>query len=164
MPDIVFKICEELKISNLNCVCCKKKIKNSNLRFSLISNEEKKYTNLIPNNKEYIFLKILENREIIAVSGDLINQFGLKPKDLLTKKIQEIEKCKELINDYIGELFDSCLEEGEAYEFDFSTNIHSNIFTCSMYPCSIPGRISSVDVVIRYSKEEINLNNIKIIN
>lgn len=166
MPDIIFKLCDNFKVSNLVCSCCRKdkRSKEDEIEFELVSNEEKKYHNLIPANDKYIYLKILDTTEIIAVGGELLSIFNLTSKDLINMKTDEITKCKDFFNDYLTPLIRSCIDDGEAYEFDFSTNIHSHIFTCSLYPCSIPEKINSVDIVIRYSKKEINNKDIKVIN
>lgn len=144
-----FKLCDNFKINRLNC--CTKGDTLTAEDFTLIKTKHKKYNNLVPSNHDYIFLKVLDNGEIISVVGKLLPYFGLKSKDLLGKPLNKITKCQPLFNDYIEPLFLACMEKNSAYQFDFE--LKGQKFSCSLFPCSIPVDITSVDIVIRPSHD-----------
>lgn len=143
-----FKLCDKFEIKK-NICCIKKNESLADTEFKLIKTKHKKYPKLVPVNREYFFLKVLDNQEIISVVGDLLKFFKLKPKDLLHQTLSEISKCQPLFNDFILPLFESCLENDSAYQFDFE--VKDKKFSCSLYPCYISNDISSVDIVIRPS-------------
>ena len=103
----------------------------------------------MPRNYDYIFLKVLDTSQIISATGKLLNFFNLKDKDLIGKKLEEVKKCQPLFADYIEPLFNSCLENNLAYQFDFE--VREKKFSCTLYPCPIPQDIVSIDIVIRPS-------------
>ena len=148
MPLMEIKLCDNFKINKLVC-CIKNKEVLTEADFKLIKTKHKKYKQLVPKHTDYIFLKILDTGEIISVVGKLLSFFNLKSKHLLHKFINDIDKCSSLFSEFISPLFDSCLEKNLAYQFDFE--LKNKRFSCSLYPCSIPDEITSVDIVIRYS-------------
>lgn len=148
MPYVEIKLCDNFKISKLTC-CPKKSSSFTDEDFKLIKAKQKKYHNLIPRKEDYIFLKVLYSGEIIAAVGKLLDAFHLKKEDLINKNLEDVSKCQVLFSDYIEPLFYSCLEKELAYQFDFK--IKQKHYSCSIYPCSIPEEISSVDIVIRPS-------------
>lgn len=165
MPCLEFKLCENFKISKIICSCKKTPEPIVETDLKLIKTGHKKYKELVPKSKKYIYLKILDTGEIISVIGKLITFFNLKTKDLLHKKLGDIEKCSILFSDFISPLFDSCVEKNLAYQFDFE--LKKKRFSCSLYPCQIPEEedilISSVDIVIRYSHNIISTDTNKFI-
>ena len=52
------------------------------------------------------------------------------------------------------------IKKGEAYQFLFNTTQDENPLVCSLYPCSIPGSISSVDIVVRQPQDIIEKSRI----
>lgn len=161
MSCIEIKLCDSFKISKLSCFP-KQSCSFSEQDFKLIKTKQKKYTNLIPKKEDYIFLKVLHGGEIISAVGKLLNLFKLKQQDLINKNLEDVSKCQVLFSDYIEPLFYSCLDNGVAYQFDFK--IKNKYFSCSLYPCSLPDEISSVDIVIRPSHNtEVETNTDKFI-
>jgi len=157
---IVCNICENFNISKLNCICRKNKeddhICPNEIEFDLIKSEKKRYSELIPNEDNYLYLKIIKNETIIALSGETFLELPFEEKDVINKKLSEIKIYPVFFIDYIRPLFLTSMEKGEAYQFDFRTNITERLLTCSIYPCSMPGAISSCDIVIRYSHQVLN--------
>ena len=130
MPTVNFSICQNFKISNLIFKCSKEEERS--LEFVLVDQQDKHYTfpNLIPESNNYLFLKIDRFEKIISVEGEYIKLFKMKKKDLLNKNLYDIRN-------------------GEAYQFSFKINKDDSDLVCSIYPCYIPGKTSSVDIVIR---------------
>ena len=151
MSMVNIKCCDTFSISKIFFSCKKKEIDTNELTFELIESPHKKFDDLILSNQDYLYLKILKNKKIISVEGNYIKKLFMTKEDLLNKKLDSINKCSELFGEYILPLFETSIENGEAYQFDFKTSIENKIMACSLYPCSIPGAIASVDVVIRNS-------------
>ena len=151
-----FKLCDKFEIKK-NICCIKKTTHLSESDFKLIKTKHKKYQKLVPAYHDYIFLKVLDNQEIISAVGDLLKFFKLKEKDLVGKLLNDVTKCQILFNDFILPLFESCLENNSAYQFDFE--VSNRKFSCSLYPCYIPDDIASVDIVIRHSHHALNETN-----
>jgi len=157
---IVCNLCQNFTISKLSCGCSKQKendgeINPSEVEFTLIETKRISYTELIPNNDNYTYLKILKDEKIVAISGEFLLEMPLKKEEILDKKLYEINIYPVFFIDYIRPLFLNAIDKGEAYQFAFHTNITSRNITCSIYPCSLPGNISSCDVVIRYNHQVI---------
>jgi len=148
MPLCEIKLCDSFKINRIFC-CSKKNKVLSEDDFKLIKTKHKKYKKLVPKNYDYIFLKVLDDSKIISATGKLMSFFTLKEKDLLDKKLEDVKKCQPLFSEYIEPLFNSCLENNLAYQFDFE--VKEKKFSCSLYPCHIPNDIVSIDIVIRPS-------------
>lgn len=157
---IVCNICENFNISKLNCNCRKNNepehICPHEVEFELIKSEQKRYSELIPTDDNYLYLKIIKNETVIALSGETFLEMPFEESDILNKKISEIKIYPVFFIDYIKPLFLTSMEKGEAYQFDFRTNITERLLTCSLYPCSMPGAISSCDIVIRYAHQAIS--------
>ena len=162
---IVCNLCQNFTISKLSCGCSKRKendgeINPSEVEFTLIETKKISYSELIPNNDNYTYLKILKDETIVAISGEFLLEMPLKNEDILNKKIYEIDIYPVFFIDYIRPLFLIAIDKGEAYQFAFRTNITTRNITCSIYPCSLPGSISSCDVVIRYNHHVISSKSI----
>lgn len=151
-----FKLCEKFEIKK-NICCIKKSETLTESDFKLIKTKHKKYPKLVPSHHDYIFLKVLNNHEIISVVGDLLKFFKLKTKDLMGKTLDSVSKCQPLFSDFILPLFESCLTNVSAYQFDFE--VLNKKFSCSLYPCYIPDDIASVDIVIRPSHHTLTNKN-----
>jgi hypothetical protein len=157
-----FKLCEKFEIKKIIC-CIKKTERLTESDFKLIKTKHKKYPELVPVHHNYIFLKVLSSHEIISAVGDLLKFFKLNIKDLVGKTLIDVSKCQPLFSDFILPLFESCLENDSAYQFDFE--VGDKKFSCSLYPCYIPGDIASTDIVIRPSHHaltKLNKNEFKI--
>lgn len=158
---IVCNICENFKISKLVCNCKNNKeedevIQSEEIEFSLLTSDKRKFDNLIPNNDNYLFFKINKDETVISAAGEAFLEMPLVEEDILNKKLKYIEIYPIFFQDYIRPLFLNSIEKGEAYQFDFKTNITEKKLICSIYPCSMPGVISSCDVVIRYNHDTID--------
>jgi hypothetical protein len=151
-----FRLCEKMKFKLTFSFCARK---NEEIQYEeeeesiiLLNAHHKNYTSFVPNTN-YLFLKILSNEKIIAVSGDLLEFFDLKTEDLLYKKINYIIKRQDLFIDCIEPLFCSCLKQKLTYQFDFE--FKNRKFSCSIYPCLVLKKLLSVDIVIRNSQNII---------
>ena len=151
MSMVNIKCCDTFSVSKVFFSCKKRENDNEELTFELIESPHKKFEDLIPSSQDYLYLKILKNKKIISVDGNYIKNLLLTKEDLINKKLDSINKCSELFGEYILPLFETSIKNGEAYQFDFKNNNENRIMACSIYPCSIPGAITSVDVVIRNS-------------
>lgn len=150
-------LCQEFNLFTKFINCCRKnKDNNSEEDFRLIKTIPKKYIELVPRYHDYIYLKILKSGKIISVSGGLLKFFNLKTKDLLNINLNEIRKCTILFEEYIGPLFESCLEKNISYQFIFK--FKKKIFSCSLYPCWVPDKLCSIDIVMRPYQNTINNN------
>lgn len=159
---VTFNCCAEFKISDFACYCIRRNRKDKKeITFDLIHSEPKKYDNLIPANEDYIYFKILNNNKIISFEGENFKEMPLKKNDVIGKKIEEIKKYPDFFMDYLLPLFISSVKEKEAYQIYFSTSINSRMLTCNIYPCSIPGIVSSCDVVIRYAHHVFSNDTLK---
>jgi transcriptional regulator with PAS, ATPase and Fis domain len=149
MPTVNFSICQNFKISNLIFKCSKEEERS--LEFVLVDQQDKHYAfpNLIPESNNYLFLKIDRFEKIISVEGEYIKMFKMKKKDLLNKNLYDIRKNKVFFLDFIKPLYLTAIRNGEAYQFSFKINREESDLVCSIYPCYIPGKTSSVDIVIR---------------
>jgi len=150
----------DIKMGKLSC--CGKKEEDDEPDFSvtdleetlghvitLVDNDRINFDSLFPSHTEYIYMKIVSDEKIVSVSGDLFDDFGLAPEDLLDKNICSIEKNAELFGEFMCPLFRRSIKTGMAFQFCFSLDNEKRLFCCSIYPCPIPGMISSVDCVIR---------------
>lgn len=162
MPDIVFKCCDNFNVKKIFFSCKgrkkkqkKKECKRCNVLFDLVDSTPKKYNNLVPQ-ENYLYLKVLRTGKIIAISGDYLEEFNLTKKDLFHKKLDNIKCCKELFDDYVYPLFEECLNNSESYQFNFKSDQKNTIYSCSLYPCFIPEKVASVDIVFRHSHQRIN--------
>jgi hypothetical protein len=153
---IVCNICENFNISKLVCSCKNNKendniIHSDEVEFSLLHSEKRKFDDLIPSNDNYLFFKINKDETIISASGDAFIEMPLTEEEILNIKLKNIKVYTIFFQDYVRPLFLNSIEKGEAYQFQFKTNITDKKLICSIYPCSMPGTISSCDIVIRYN-------------
>jgi hypothetical protein len=156
-------LCQSFSIGSFSCSSKKNAERDSDEEFSpddvefeLIDSDQKKFEDLIPANENYLYMKILHNGKIISVSGSSLKEIPLEENDILEKNIDDIDIYKNLFLDYIKPLYEHALKKGEAYQFFFKTNMSETLIACSIYPCSIPKHITSVDVVIRYAHKSIS--------
>lgn len=164
MP-IVFNICQNFKIGKLICNCKSNNehdtINPRDVDFELIKSNQIKFDNLIPSNDDYLFFKINSDETIISVAGNGFEEMPLKNEDILNKKLKHLTIYKIFFQDYIRPLFMDSINKGEAFQFEFLTNITDRKFICSLYPCSMPNVISSCDVVIRHNHGSIGRDDIR---
>ena len=116
---------------------------------TLTVGESISFDSLLPNHNEYIYLKIKSAGEIIAAEGDFMNDLGMTRADFIGYHLNSIEKNRELFGEYIYPLFIRSIENGSVYQFCFRIDDTQRVVCCSLYPCTIPGAISSIDCVIR---------------
>ena len=178
---VVFKCCDNFNISKMLFSCKgkgkgkgegknKNKNKNKNNKrdsfceeedacvFNLVKSEHTTFKDFIPpTSKNYMYLKILSSGKIISMSGDYYKKLLMKPEEIINKKISSLTTGKTLFVDFITPLFEACVKNSEAYQFNFKCSDNGKTMSCSLYPCPIPGSISSVDVVIRNNKEALNI-------
>lgn len=115
----------------------------------LVENEQIHFESMLPNHTEFLYLKILNDKKILAIAGGLIGDLKMDKDDLIDKDVCSVEKNQELFADFICTLVSRSLENGTAYQFCFKIGSSGRILCCSIYPCSIPGFVSSVDCIIR---------------
>lgn len=159
--------CDNLNINSLSCRCSKNQLEEEDvtrhgiITFTLVNIEQRKFNNLIPDNENYIYMKILSNEVIFNASSKPFIEMPLESNEIVGKKILEVEKYPILFADYIRPLFLASIENGKSFQFTFHTNINDRLLSCNMYPCSIPLKnINSCDIVIRYSHHGITGNDI----
>ena len=116
---------------------------------TLVETDQIHFENLLPNHSEYLYLKILKNVTVLFAIGGLMDDLHMVQEDFLGVNICSIVRNSELFGECICPLVTKTLENGTAYQFCFRLNGYERLICCSIYPCSIPGRISSSDCVIR---------------
>lgn len=160
--------CDNLNINSLSCKCSKNEIEEDEdfiyqgrITFTLVNIEQRKFNDLIPDNENYIYMKILSNEVIFNASSKPFIEMPLEINEVIGKKILEVEKYPVLFADYIRPLFLASINNGKSFQFTFHTNINDRLLSCNMYPCSMPPKnINSCDIVIRYSHHGITGNDI----
>jgi hypothetical protein len=115
---------------------------------------------MLPESTNYLYLKVDEFGKIISIEGDYMNKFGIKRKNFIGTYLEEAYQLTEFFIDFIKPLQEMSIKKGEAYQFLFNTSQDENPLVCSLYPCSIPGSISSVDIVVRQPQNIIEKNRI----
>jgi len=149
MPNFNISLCHNFKISKVFCNCTGKN-KEDDLQFELIKQEENLgFHNLIPESNNYLYMKADKYEKIIAIEGEYLKKFKMKKKEILNKYLFEIRKNKIFFLDFIKPLLEMALEKGEAYQFMFKISTEQQSLVCSLYPCYIPDKVTSVDIVIR---------------
>lgn len=120
----------------------------------LVSSSVTNYQDLLPR-RTYIYAKIIKDGTIISFSGDVkrILKLKLKPSHFLKKSLNSIKN--DLFNDYIYNLTQLVIEESCAYQFTFQHKDNLTLYTCSIYPCFISTKCTSVDMVIRKKNEYV---------
>ena len=152
-----FKLCDTFKISKL--ICFPRYSSENSHSFKLIktdSRKQYKFTSLIPDSDSYLYIKIDNRDKIVALEGGYVKRYKIKRKRFLNKKLSEIEFCEDFLLNYIKPLHEKSIKDGLAYQFLFTSTCHEKTHVCSIYPCSVPGSVSSTDVVIREPVEVFN--------
>lgn len=151
-----FKLCDNFRISRL-IFNCNGRRNTEDLEFHLLNQDEKKYSfsNILPESNNYLYLKIDKNGKVISIEGDYMKKFKLKRQKIIKKYLEEIDTVPQFFIDFVKPLQEMSIEKGEAYQFLFNSNHDENPLVCSLYPCSIPGHVSSVDVVVRQPQDII---------
>ena len=116
---------------------------------TLVETEQIQFENIIPGHMEYLYLKIIKDQTVLCVAGGLLDDFRMTSQDFLGISLCSVVKNQELFGGCICPLVRKALENGTAYQFCFKLGKKERLICCSIYPCSIPGSISSVDCVIR---------------
>lgn len=116
---------------------------------TLIEMEQIHFETLLPSHNEYLYLKIKKNKNILCATGGLLDDLKMEKKDFIGVNLCEVKKNPQLFGDFICPLTTKSLETGTAYQFCFKLGSHERTICCSIYPCTIPGQISSIDCVIR---------------
>ena len=110
-----------------------------------------KFKELIPSNKEYMYLKILGNGKILIAKGSLIYSI-FKLKKLEDKNVSDINV--EFFNDYLNNLLEKVKEENTAYQFNFQYKEEIILYSCSIYPCMVYDDCKSFDIIIRKNNRD----------
>ena len=157
-----FKFCDNFKISRLIFNCHRGSYNTDELKFHLLNQEGKKYsfTSMLPESNHYLYLKVDEFGKIISIEGDYMVKFGIKRKHFIKTYLEEAEYSTEFFVDFVKPLHEMAIKKGEAYQFLFNTNQDENPLVCSLYPCPIPGSISSTDIVVRQPQNIIEKSRI----
>lgn len=160
MSTVNFSLCNNFKISKIFCFCGKEKRKD--LQFELVKqNDILGFHNLLPESDNYLYIKVDKYEKVISVEGEYLKKFRMKRSDIINNYIYKISKNKIFFLDFIKPLLEVSLEKGEAYQFTFKLNTEEQNLICSIYPCCIPGGVTSADIVIRSPqilKSERNLH------
>jgi len=155
-----FTCCKDFKLTSL--ICCK----NGNESpppspspspspppprkiITLVESDKINFETLLPNHGKYIYLKILANETIVTAAGEFMNDLDMEKEDFIGKNICSIKKNTELFKECICPLFKRSMETGNTYQFCFTLGDNLRMIACNIYPCSIPGYISSADCIIR---------------
>jgi hypothetical protein len=115
----------------------------------LVDNDPVFFETLIPNHREYLYLKILNTYCILCAVGGLLVDLKMKRDDLIDVNLRSLKKNQDLFGDFIYSLVSKTFENKTSYQFCFRLGRNQRILCCSIYLCPIPGHISSVDCVIR---------------
>ena len=110
-----------------------------------------KFKNLVPQNKEYMYLKVLNNGKILTAKGNFLKSI-FKLKNVENKNIYDIKI--EFFNDYLNALLDKVREEHCAFQFNFQYKEDITLYSCSIYPCMVYDDCKSFDVVIRKNNRD----------
>lgn len=149
-----FNCCPNFSLGSL-CICKNKEKSFETKKISkdepivLVHNDPIYFTDIIPRHNNFLYLKILEDKKILTIAGDLIYELNMKEKDLKNKNICEIEKNTELFGEFICPLVDSSIKEEIEFQFFFQIGKNIRLFCCSVYTCKASGKILSIDCVIR---------------
>jgi len=151
--------CENINISKFNCFGRKTKDfskESDEKEIFLVKSKIVRFEKMIPENNPYLYLKIMKSGEIISCVGNFSKELGIKKRKIFGKIIDRIKTPNELFCSFICPLFKRSIETGESYQFCFKFGKKQKLICCSIYPCSIPGSISSVDCVIRPTVVEMD--------
>lgn len=110
-----------------------------------------KFKDLIPLNKNYMYLKISNNGQILVSKGKFLKSI-FRLKNIEKKSINDINI--EFFNDYISNLLDIIKEENSAYQFNFQYKEEIILYSCSIYPCMVYQDCKSFDIVVRRNDEK----------
>lgn len=105
-----------------------------------------KFKELLPSDKKYMYLKVLNNGKILISKGKFLKSI-FKIKTIENKNIYDIKI--EFFDDYLDSLFEKVKEEHAAYQFNFQYKENITLYSCSIYPCMVYHECKSFDVVIR---------------
>ena len=154
--------CQNLNFSKFSFCKNKPKTESSSLpigkTITLVESDHIKFDSLLPDHKDYILIKILRNEKIVSAEGDFMNDLGMEKSDFIENTLSSLAKNRELFGDFIFPLFKKINETGLMYQFCFKVDNNPRPMCCSLYPCSTPGLIASVDCVIRPARFEICLD------
>lgn len=113
------------------------------------------FKDLIPNDNNYMYLKILNNGKIFFAKGKFIkSMFGLRK--LEKYHIDDVKH--EFFKEYLYILLNKVRKENSAYQFNFQYKSDIILYSCSIYPCLINEKCKSFDIIIR--QNNVNTNDI----
>ena len=110
-----------------------------------------KFKDFIPQNKEYMYLKILGNGKILISKGNLLKSI-FKLRKIKNKSVYEIKR--EFFNDYLNSLLEKVKEENIAYQFNFQFKENIVLYSCSIYPCMVYEECKSFDIIVRKNNRD----------
>ena len=157
-----FKFCDNFKISRLIFNCNRGSYNTDELEFHLLNQGVKQYsfTSMLPKSNNYLYMKVDQNGKIISIEGDYMTKFKIKRKNFIGLYLEETTQLVDFFIDFIKPLHEKSINSGEAYQFLFNTSHDDNPLVCSLYPCSVPGFISSLDVVVRQPQDIVEKSRI----
>lgn len=112
-----------------------------------------KFKDLIPSNKNYMYLKVLPNAKIMIAKGNFIKTI-FKLRKIEKKSLSDINR--QFFYDYLYLLLDEVNRENSAYQFNFQYKEDVTLYSCSIYPCMVYDDCKSFDIVIRKNDQRDN--------
>ena len=110
-----------------------------------------KFKDIVPSNKEYMYLKILNNGKIFLTKGNFLYSI-FKLKKIENKGVSDVNR--EFFNDYLSNLLEKVKEENTAYQFNFQYKDEIILYSCSIYPCMVYEECKSFDIIVRKNNRD----------
>lgn len=105
-----------------------------------------KFKDLLPTNRDYMYLKVISNGKILISRGKFVKTI-FKLRNIEKKFISDLKI--EFFNDYIDALLEKVKYENSAYQFNFQYKDNIMLYSCSIYPCMVYEECKSFDIIIR---------------
>lgn len=105
-----------------------------------------KFKDLLPTNRDYMYLKVISNGKILISRGKFVKTI-FKLRNIEKKFISDLKI--EFFNDYINALLEKVKYENSAYQFNFQYKDNIMLYSCSIYPCMVYEECKSFDIIIR---------------
>jgi len=114
------------------------------------------FTKLIPDNEQFMYLKIDKQGKIICGIGDLIKKiFLLDINKINNKNVSSIDK--RFFKEFLYTIINQTKIDFSVYQFGFQHKDNMVPYVCSVYPCRISGIVKSFDITIRQNNKEDSL-------
>lgn len=114
------------------------------------------FLKLVPDDENFLYLKIEKRGTIISSSGKLLSKiFSLKSKRINNNNISSLKI--EFFRNYLYTIINQKKINYSVYQFGFQYKEDLVPYVCSVYPCKISEDIKSFDIIIRENTNENNI-------